>query len=227
MFVVLIRTAALYLAVMLAIRIMGKRTIGELQASELVTTLLISDIAAVPMQEVGIPLLSGVMPIAMLVIIEICVSCLLMKFGWLAKLVNGSPVIVVNDGKPVRDALKKLRMTNEDLFEALRKEGVFDLDTVRFAIIETDGKLSVLQKSESQPASAREAGVKVAGESVCALVISDGELDRQSLELAGWNEDRLDKAIDRLGAKRKDIELLAVRNDEGGEIVILKDGKGR
>lgn len=222
MYVTLIRTVILFVSIMLAVRVMGRRTIGEMQAGELVTTLLISDLAAVPMQEIGIPLLSGIVPIFTLVIIEISMSCLMLRFMPLSRLINGRPKVVVSGGVPDRAALRQLRMTNEDLFEALRKEGVFDISTVRFAIVETDGQLSVLLRSADSPASAKDAGLSVPPEQVRTLVISDGSVCSQALSLIGWDEARLNELLRQRGEQARDIYMMTACAD-GDANIIRKD----
>ncbi len=222
MFPVLIRTIILFVSISLAVRLMGRRTVGELQTSELVTTLLLSDLAAVPMQEIGVPLLAGMIPIAVLVVMEITLSCLTVRFGRLNRALNGRPMVVVSDGRPDRAVLRRLRMTNEDLFESLRKKDVFDIEDVRYAIVETDGQLSVLLRSETRPPSAKDAGCSVPPESVRVMVISDGEICPDSLRLIGWDRDRLTAALDARGIGREDVFIMTARPD-GQESVITKE----
>lgn len=222
MFSVLIRTIILFVAISLAVRLMGRRTVGELQTSELVTTLLLSDLAAVPMQEIGAPLLAGLIPIGVLVVLEITLSCLTVRFGRLNRALNGRPMVVVSDGRPDREVLRKLRMTNEDLFESLRKKDVFDIEDVRYAIVETDGQLSVLLRSQAQPPSARDTGVAVPPESVRVLAVSDGEICPDSLRLIGWDRRRLERTLARHGLKREQVFIMTARAD-GGETVITRE----
>ena len=208
MYAVLIRTIILFVSISLAVRIMGRRTVGELQTSELVTTLLLSDLAAVPMQEIGVPLLSGIIPIATLVVVEIVVSCLTVRFGRLNRLLNGRPMVVVSDGKPDRLVLRRLRMTNEDLFESLRKKDVFDIEDVRYAIIETDGQMSVLLRSAAQPPAARHTELAVPPESVRVMVVSDGEICPDSMRLIGWDQTRLAEELRRRGLTVSDVFIM-------------------
>ncbi len=221
MYAVLIRTIILFVSISLAVRLMGRRTVGELQTSELVTTLLLSDLAAVPMQEIGIPLLSGILPITVLVVLEITTSCLTVRFGVINRFLNGRPMVVVSDGKPDRQVLRRLRMTNEDLFESLRKKDVFDIEDVRYAIVETDGQLSVLLRSSAQPPAAQDAGISVPPESIRVLVVSDGEICPDSLRLIGWNRQKLDSTLERRGLRTEDVFMMTARAD-GQETVILR-----
>ena len=151
MFVSLIRTVILYAVVIFAVRVMGKRQIKEMQASEIVVTLMISNIAAMPMQEVGISLFTGVVPILTLVVTEMVMSFIMLKCRPFRRLISGMPVVVIEKGQINQAAMKSLRLSNEDLFEELRKKDIFDLSTVAYAIVETDGVLSVLLKSGELP----------------------------------------------------------------------------
>ena len=127
---------------------MGKRQISDLQTSELVVTLLISDIAAIPMQDTGQPLLSGLLPIAILIFCEIVTSVIMLKSSRARRLICGRPIVVINDGKIVQSELRRLRMTTEDLCEELRQKDVFCLEDVSYAIVETNGRMSVIKRPE-------------------------------------------------------------------------------
>ena len=144
MTVTLIRALLIYFTVILAMRIMGKRQIGELEPTELVLTMLISDLAAVPMQDFGIPLLNGVVPIVTLLALSMLLSYGCMRSIRLRRLVCGSPTTLIKDGILQQAAMRANRFTLDELIEALRSQGVTDLTTVKYAILETDGQLSVL-----------------------------------------------------------------------------------
>jgi len=224
-YAVLIRTTILFISISLAVRLMGRRTVGELQTSELVTTLLLSDLAAVPMQEIGVPLLAGILPIAVLVIMEITISWLTVRFGWFNRTVNGRPMVVVSDGKPDRQVLRRLRMTNEDLFESLRKKDVFDIEDVRYAIVETDGQLSVLLNSAAQPPAARDSGLSVPPESVRVLAVSDGEICPDSLRLIGWDRQKLLRELERRGLRQEEVFIATARPDGHMSVMLREEGK--
>jgi len=225
MYSVLIRTMILFVAIALAVRLMGRRTVGELQTSELVTTLLISDLAAIPMQEIGVPLLNGIIPIAVLVVMEITVSCLSVRFGRFNRMLNGRPMVVVSDGKPDRDVLRRLRMTNEDLFESLRKKDVFDIEDVRYAIVETDGQMSVLLRSGSQPPAARDTDRAVPPEAIRVMVVSDGEICPDSMRLIGWDVERLKGVLSSRGMTISDVFIMTAREDGHAQIMLREESK--
>lgn len=143
-----IRTILLYAFIILAVRIMGKRQISDMQTSELVITLVISDIAAIPMQDTEQPLLSGLLPILVLVALEIIVSVLMLKSDRFRKVICGNPVIIISEGKILESQLKKLRISYEDLYSLLRQQEVFDVSVVKYGIVETNGSVSLLKYEE-------------------------------------------------------------------------------
>ncbi|MDO4749174.1 MAG: DUF421 domain-containing protein [Eubacteriales bacterium] len=145
MLISLIRTILLYAFIILAVRIMGKRQISDMQTSELVITLVISDIAAIPMQNVEQPLLSGLLPILVLVSLEIIVSVIMLKSSKFRKVVCGNPVVIIKDGKILENQIKKLRISYEDLYSLLRQQEVFDVTDIRYGIVETNGSISLLK----------------------------------------------------------------------------------
>lgn len=221
MMISFLRTLILYTVVAIAIRLMGKRQVGELQNSELVITLLISNLAAIPMQETGTPLANGLIPIIVLVACEILISAIMVKNRHLRNLICGHPVVVIHNGKILQKHLNKLRLTLEDLSEALRLKNVFDISTVQFAIVETNGQVSVYLKPEEQPPSARELKVTPEG-NIAVVVVSNGYLCPASLELcqktAGWVTEKLEQKK----TPMKDVFLMTA--DRAGKIeIVLKE----
>ncbi|MBQ8135006.1 MAG: DUF421 domain-containing protein [Clostridia bacterium] len=183
-----IRTVLLYIIIIITVRLMGKRQISELQTSELVVTLLMSDIASIPMQNTDQSMLSGIIPILILLVCEIFISLLMLKHSGFRKLICGKPVIVINDGKVDQQAMKELRMSTEDLFEELRQKDIFKLEDVAFAIIETNGKMSVLKKPSSDTVTAKQLGVQTPDHGMQAVIISDGEIASSSLKFCGLDK---------------------------------------
>ncbi|MBO5929218.1 MAG: DUF421 domain-containing protein [Clostridia bacterium] len=170
-----LRTVIIYVVLIAVFRITGKRQLGELQPIELVVTLLLSDLAVLPLQESGMPLLSGLVPIAVLVALELLLSAWMMKSNGFSRLISGNPVVVIHEGKLQQKALRQLRLTVEDLTEALRQQGVFDWQEIEYAIAETNGKISVFtvaDKSEEK----RKASVPL---------INDGSFITWGLEFCG------------------------------------------
>lgn len=150
MLILLIRTVLIYAFIILAVRIMGKRQISDMQASELVITLVISDIVAIPMQDVEQPLLSGLLPIVALVSLEIIVSIIMLKSDKFRTLICGHPVIIIKEGQVLENQLRRLRISYEDLYSLLRQQEVFDIKDVKYAIVETNGSVSLLKYEEEQ-----------------------------------------------------------------------------
>ena len=183
----LLRTLALYGVILLAVRLMGKRQISQLQTSELVVTLLISELAVLPIQDRQ-PLWSGLLPMAVLVVCEIVVSRLMLRFPGLRHLLCGRPTLVIRDGKVLPQQMKKLRMSTEELFEELRLDGVFTLEEVAWAVVETNGTMTVLRRPQDDALTPRQAGVKVAPQPPELVVVSDGKIAHGSLALCGLDE---------------------------------------
>ncbi len=215
-----IRTLLLYALILAAMRLMGKRQISELQTSELVVTLLISDIAAIPMQDSGQPLVSGILPIAILVVCEIATSVLMLKNGFFRRMICGKPIVVINDGRVMQRELKRLRMTTEDLSEELRQKDVFALEDVAYAIVETNGKMSVIRKPEKDQPTAGMLGVALPDNGIEAVVVSDGAVSDFSLQLIRKSRPWLEEVLRGKNASVKDIFIMTANTK--GEFRIIK-----
>lgn len=181
----LLRTFVMYGAILLSVRIMGKRQISQLQTSELVVTLLISELAVMPIQQHDDPLWNGLIPMAALVLCEIAVSLFMLKSGHFRQVVCGKPIVIIEKGRVLQHQLRRLRMSTEDLFEELRQNGCFSLDDVEYAVVETNGTVSVLKKAANDSLTPKQAGVKVDPATLEVVVVSDGHLSMHSLELVG------------------------------------------
>ncbi len=219
MAVALIRTVILYIIIIFSIKMMGKRQISDLQTSELVITILISNIAARPMEETAQPLLSSLVPIAVLICCEIFVSIIMLKNSKIRQAVCGKPVVVINEGKVQQDALKLLRISTEDLFEQLRQMEVFCLEDVWFAIMETSGKMSVLKKTEKEPPDAATLGIAVPQGKVDAVVVSDGNISNFSLSFCGLSEEWLEGILQGQKVKLKDVFIMTANKSKEFNII--------
>ena len=224
MIISVIRTILLYIVIILAIRIMGKRQIGELQTSELVVTLLISDIAAIPMQNTEQSLLSGIVPILILIVCEIIISFLMLKRAGFRRIICGKPIVIISDGKINQSEMHRLRMSTEDLSEELRQQGIFNIEDVGFAIVETNGKLSVLKKPEKDIPTAEELGIKTNDKCLEVVVISDGEISKYSLKICGLNRDWLFDILKKENTELNDVFLM-IANGQGEYKIIEKERK--
>ena len=217
-----IRTVLLYSVIILAVRLMGKRQISELQTSELVVTLIISDIASVPMQDSGQPLVSGLIPIAALVMCELVISGLMLKSTKFRKLICGRPIIVINDGNLQQSEMRRLRMTTEDLVEQLRQKNVFSIQDVAYAIVETNGKLSVIKKPDKEQPTAGMLAVALPDTGIETVVISDGVVSEFSLQLCGKSRDWLAGVLKAQCLGEKEIFLMTA-NAKGDYFIVKKE----
>lgn len=220
MLVSLIRSVILYFLLILAIRLMGKRQIGELEPSEFVVALLIADLAAVPMQDLGIPLLSGVIPILTILAVEVLLSVLSYHFIWVRKVMCGKPVILMENGLILHKNLKKTRLTTDELTEKLREKGILDLETVKYAIMETDGQISAFLNSLSEPATRKELNVPEQPYSLPFTLVCDGKLIKNNLSLSPYTEETLYRELKKRSLTLEDIFLLT--SDEDGKLYIAR-----
>ena len=217
-----VRTILLYFIIMLGLRLMGKRQIGELEPTELVLTMLISDLAAVPMQDFGIPLLNGVVPIITLLALSMLLSYGCMRSIRLRRLVCGSPTTLIKNGVLQQSAMRANRFTLDELIEELRSQGVTDLMSVKYAILETDGQLSVLLYPAEQPATPRQLGRAVKDDlSLPQVLINDGRVLDSALTYRGLSRSWLMQSLAERGFHRAD-EILLFTIDDAGKILCIQ-----
>lgn len=220
---VIVRTALMYTFVILGVRLMGKRQIGDMQPSELVITLLISEIAAIPLQDFSQPVSVGVVAIFTLVFLEIVCSVLILKSLRLRRVFSGKAVAIIKNGKLDQKAMKSVRLTVFDLIEMLRMQGVFSIDEVETAILEVNGNLSVCQKNSYKPPSANDLGIYTDNEGVAMPIISDGKIIDSSLSFLGKDRPWLDKFLKKKGILAKDIFVMTL--DKNGDVITIKKEK--
>lgn len=185
---VFIRTFILYVLVVLVMRLMGKRQMGELQPFELVITIMISELAAVPMQNTGVPLLNGIIPILTLLFLQTLITFGTLKSDLMKKLVCGSPTVLISKGKILEDALRRTRYSLNDLMEQLRIKGYFNIHDIEYAILETDGDISVIPKSQKRPVTPADIGIQTKYEGLPISVIVDGRIKKDVLKYANLTE---------------------------------------
>ena len=210
MFLSYFRTIVLYLVLIAVIRLMGKRQIGQMEPSEFVVTMLVANLASIPMEDGGIPLYSGVVPILTVLGMELILSHLSLKSIRLRKLLCGKPVILIENGNILQQNLRKTRITLDELTGHLREKDVLDLQSVQYAILETNGNLSVFPYPKEKPASARDAGIGVRKQQLPLTVISDGVLLKENLKKAGKDTRWVEKVLLQKGAGIRDTWLLTV-----------------
>ena len=196
MLVLVIRTVILYLIVVISMRIMGKRQIGEMQPSELVVAIMISDLASVPMQAIDVPLLSGIIPVFSLIVTEIIISYASLKSRGFRKILTGEPSIIIYDGHVNESELKKLRFNLNDLLEQLRINNIPNISDVEVAMLETNGQISIIPKREARNVTVRDMKIKDAVvEKLPCTLISDGALIKNELRRSGHDEEWLFKEL--------------------------------
>ena len=213
------RTLFLYLVLIFAVRLRGKRQIGEMEPAEFVVTMLVANLAAIPMQDGAIPLYSGLVPILTVLGMELVLSGLILRSVRLRQLLCGKPVILIDNGKILQENLKSARINLDELTGQLRAKDVLDIRTVQFAILETSGDLSVFPYPKEKPASAKDAGVQATGQHLPVTVVEDGYLSRENLERAKKDEKWLEKVLSQHNCGIQDTFLLTV--DESGQVVWL------
>ena len=199
----ILKTVALYIAMILAVRILGKRQIGQLEPSEFVVTMVIAELATLPMQ--GKPLTEGLLPMAVVLVLEMTCAFLSMRSIGFRKLLCGKPVILVENGRMLQDNMRKTRVTIDELSGHLREKDVLDLSTVRYAILETNGNLSVFLKGDG---------------SLPVTVVSDGKVLQDNLHLLGKDLDWLAGRLQRRKVKPEQVWLFTV--DQDGKENLLK-----
>lgn len=213
------RTLFLYLVLIFAVRLMGKRQIGEMEPAEFVVTMLVANLAAIPMQDGAIPLYSGLVPILTVLGMELVLSGVILRSVRLRQLLCGKPVILIDNGKILQENLKSARINLDELTGQLRAKDVLDIRTVQFAILETSGDLSVFPYPKEKPASAKDAGVQATGQHLPVTVVEDGYLSRENLERAKKDEKWLETVLSQHNCGIQDTFLLTV--DESGQVVWL------
>lgn len=213
------RTIFLYLVLVFVIRLLGKRQIGEMEPMEFVVTMLIANLASIPMQDGAIPLLSGLVPILTVLGAELVLSVLSMQSLTLRRLLCGKPVILMENGKILQGNLRKTRITLDELTGHLRTRGILDLNEVQYAILETNGELSVFPFARYQPAGAGEAGIPVKEKHLPVTVISDGRVLEENLSYAGRSRSWLRRTLSDRGCRPEQVLLLTV--DSSGRINCL------
>lgn len=208
------RTIILYFVLIFSVRLMGKRQIGQMEATEFVVSMLIADLAAVPMQDAAIPLLSGIVPLLTVLGLELTLSFLIMKSVIFRRFLCGKPVILIDNGKVIQENLRRTRVTMDELMGHLRQKDVLDISSVQYAILETDGNLSVFPYASKQPASAADAKIRVSRQSLPVTIISDGHLFREDLQRAGKDMTWLRHTLGRHKARQETTLLLSVDGEE-------------
>lgn len=215
MVIAVVRSIVLYLIIVIGIRLLGKHQVSELEPAEFVLALIIADVASVPMQDYGIPLLMGVIPIIILLCLSMILSVLTLKSLKVRALLAGVPSILIQNGKMDQKELRRTRMTLDEVLEELRLQGYTDLASVRYAVLETNGQLSILPYAQKKPPSAEDMDLSVSDPGLPLVLISDGRLISANLKRRGLDERWLEKQLKKYGVSGvKEVFLLTIDEDK-------------
>ncbi len=217
---VFIRTLILYAIVLIAIRLMGKREVGQLQPFELVVTIMIADLASVPMQNIGIPLIQGIIPILALLVGQIIISSLNLKSVVARRLISGKPTVLISNGKIIKDRLKSQKYTIDGLLEELRVAGYYDINDVQYAILEVSGEVSVIPKEGCTPVNKKDMNIKCQNIGFQIPVIIEGTYIDKNIKELGMNRMDIINIINENSIKLDDVFLLLI--DENGKTFFQK-----
>mgnify|MGYP002796139978 FL=1 len=222
MSITLLRAIIIYIFITVAMRVMGKRQIGELNPQELVITILISAVATVPLENNGMPLANSLIPIAIFISFEIINSTLSMKSIKFRALIKGKPRFIIKDGEIQQSELTKLRFTIDDLTDAVRQAGVFDISQVANAIVETNGVVSVQKKSEYAPLTPKDIGIKTEDAEVPITAIVDGKAVADCFGNVNIDENEAKLIAISNGEQPQNILVMTIKND-GTAYIVAKE----
>ena len=221
MLTIVVRAIIIYLVVLFLYRLMGKRQLGQMQPFELVLTLIIADLATIPMAEVSVPVLHGIVPLLTLVILHFVLTFLSKISNKFASFLSGKPVIVINPDGIDYKALKNLNISVDDVFEAIRGCGYFKTEQIQYAIMETNGKMSVLPKSQYAPVTVEDMQLETEKSAIPINIINEGKIVKDNLPIADINETDVKNILERAKIKKvKDVLILTV--DKNGAVYIQK-----
>ena len=224
MAIIFVRTVILYFAILISMRIMGKRQLGEMEISEFIVAALIADLAATPLQDIGIPLLNGLVPIIIMFYLEIIIAGLNMRSVKLRKLTYGRPEIIIRNGRIIREAMQKNRFTLDELMQELRAQGLTDTAQVEYAVLETNGQLSIILKSGDQPVTASQMGVVGDDVSYAHIIINEGRILDNNLELLGRDRRWLSNELKRQNFRSADEVYILTLSESGRVFCQAKEG---
>lgn len=224
MAIIFVRTVILYFAILISMRIMGKRQLGEMEISEFIVAALIADLAATPLQDIGIPLLNGLVPIIIMFCFEIIIAGLNMRSIKLRKLTYGRPEIIIRNGRIIREAMQKNRFTLDELMQELRAQGLTDTAQVEYAVLETNGQLSIILKSGDQPVTASQMGVVGDDVSYAHIIINEGRILDNNLELLGRDRRWLSNELKRQNFRSADEVYILTLSESGRVFCQAKEG---
>ena len=222
MAIIFVRTLIIYFSLLLIMRLLGKRQLGEMELSEFVVAALIADLASHPLQDIGIPMINGLVPIVTLFCCEVLISGVAMKNIRLRALLFGKPSMLVEKGKIRQKEMKKNRFTTDELMEELRNQGYLDIRAVEYAVLETDGRLSVIPYPSEAPVTPAQLKIEAEDKGYPVVVISDGHVIQSNLRLVGRDMNWLKQRLAALGVKDAESVFLMTVNSAGQVYYTIK-----
>ena len=220
MLTILLRTILVYVILIATMRFMGKRQLGELEISELVTTLLISEIASLPIVDQNIPIIYAIIPLITILTLEVTLSMILLKCPHLKGIASTRPSILIRHGKTDQGEMKRNRISIDELISEIRQAGLCSPEEVDYAIVEQNGKISILPKRAAQPPTAKDLGLKITESGIIHVLISDGKQNKYNQHLLGIDDHALERAVRKTGIAQKDLFLLGC--DDAGNFYSIK-----
>lgn len=225
MVTVLVRTLIIYLSLILVMRLMGKRQIGELEISDLVTTFLISEIASLPITDIEIPLSHAIIPIIALLTLEVAISMLLSKFPKFKFLFSARPATIIKDGVIQKEAFESARLSFDELFSQLRQQGYDDISQIKYAILEQNGNITVIQKAPFKTPTLAQLSVEAKETGLFHIIIERGKINKHGLQEIGYTKEKLLLRLYKQNVSQKDVYLLMINDAEEMRLVLKKDLK--
>lgn len=218
----LIRAAIIYVFIIAAVRLMGKRQVGQLKPHELVITILLSAVAVIPLEENSMPLANCLVPILFFISFEILTSVISMKSIKFRNFIQGRPIFIIRNGKLEQEKLRELRFTVDDIVDALRQKDIFDLSEVQDAVIETNGSVSVLAKSDCRPVTPKDLNIKVKEKGIPITIVMDGKPVNEYFNEYKINQSEIELVLQKCDCDVKKIMLLTI--DDSGNIFLIEKG---
>ena len=222
MYTLLLRTIITYILLVGAMKVMGKRQLGELELSEFTITMLLSELASTPISDSSIPITFSIVPIIVLISLEMIVSFISIKSRKIKKLFGGSPSFIIKKGKLCKNEMEKVRISIDELLSQLRIKNIFDLSEVEYAILEENGQLSVVPKAYARSVTLDDLNIQSKEKGIAHTIIADGQISDFNLSLSGHNKKWLMKQLKLRNCKLKDVFLFTI--DDSENIYIIKNG---
>ena len=221
---IFLRTIIIYVVLLTSMRLMGKRQIGELELSDLITTLLISEIASLPIADSNIPLSYAIIPIILLLTFEVLSSALLVKIPSAKRFISTRPTTLIRRGTLLYSQMKNARITADELISELRQQGILDISEIEYAILEQNGKISVIPKAEFKPLTAKDVGINAEDTGLFHIIIENGEINKIGVSEMKLDDNALDKLLKRENISLDQVYLMLI-SDHGKIQIIRKEEK--